>query len=167
MIQNNPWIETSSVLTTDRLTAFTSCKEMWRCSARLPCLPSTFCLATTRYYSCQAVTEGSSILRTPPRCCARCPRPSTPARCSRPTRWCRCSLWRVFHSSFSYHFFAQVGQGDGTRVLQSCKCSTWHRPFNAAATTEAEKELLEEELVDEVPEDALEEEQNAEPRDTN
>ena len=28
-----------------------------------------------RYYSCQAVTEESSILRTPPRCCARCPRP--------------------------------------------------------------------------------------------
>ena len=29
--------------------------------------------------------------------------------------------------------------------------------FNAAATTEGEKKLLEEELVDEVPEDALEE----------
>ena len=29
--------------------------------------------------------------------------------------------------------------------------------FNAAATTDCEKKLLEEELVDEVPEDALEE----------
>ena len=46
MIWTNPQIETSSVLTTDRLTAFTSCDES---SDRLQVFNS--CLAMTRYYS--------------------------------------------------------------------------------------------------------------------
>ena len=40
---------------------------------------------------------------------------------------------------------------------ESCKAAHPTQAFNAAATTEGEKKLLEEELVDEVPEDALEE----------